>query len=149
MENNYSNQHEGTNTNNIGFDTKNDQQNNYNREALLINVPNSVGILILGILSVLGSFCCCFPYIGVILAIIAIVLTPKAKKEYHQSPNLYKRSSLSNISAGQICAIIGLALSIMFIIYTYTAPNSINSLQINDFESITNTIEETWDQKGY
>lgn len=78
-------------------------------------LPNSTAVLVLGIISIVGCFC--YGIIGLILGIIALVLAGKDTNLYQQNPALYTESSLKNMRAGKICAIIGLSLSaIIFII---------------------------------
>lgn len=79
-------------------------------------LPNSVGVLVLGILSIV--FCWCYGIIAVILGIIAIVLAGQAEKIYQANPQMYSVSSYKNMRAGKICAIIGLSLgSLWFVIF--------------------------------
>lgn len=79
-------------------------------------VPNSVGVLTLGILSIL-SMCCCGPFLGPILALIALLLVSKGKQAYAANPQNYKVSSFKNLKAGQIIAIIALVLCISWLIF--------------------------------
>ncbi|WP_103067950.1 CCC motif membrane protein [Aquimarina sediminis] len=76
-------------------------------------LPNSTLILVFGILSILG--CCCYGILGIILAIIAIVLAKKATALYNENPELYL--GYQNVKTGKILAIIGLVLSIIYLIY--------------------------------
>ncbi len=84
-------------------------------------LPNSNTVLVLGIISILTSFC--FGFIGLVLGIIALVLASKANKIYHDNPSIYSPSSYSNMKAGKICAIIGTCLSAvyLFIVAAYIA----------------------------
>ena len=75
-----------------------------NKEKL----PNSVLILILGILSLLG---CCFYGIGLILGIIALVLGAKATKTFKENPDLYEGHGM--VVTGKVLAIIGILLNIL------------------------------------
>jgi hypothetical protein len=77
-------------------------------------LPNSVGALVLGILSIV--FCFCYGVIGITLGIISLVLANKAIKQYLVSPELYTESSYKNVKAGRICAIVGLSLSSVYIV---------------------------------
>lgn len=148
---NTDNQH--MNNNNRGFDTgENDQYyrnaefdnyRTYERQNMQISLPNSGAILALGIISIV-SICCCGGFLGPIFSIIALVLVPGAKKAYYANPGLYTQSSFGNLKAGQTCAIIGLVVSVLAIIYfiilfsngqTYTELNEI--------------IDEVWDQSSY
>lgn len=76
-------------------------------------LPNSTGILVLGILSVVT--CCCYGIIGLILGIIALVLAKKATEIYKENPENY--TGFSNVSTGKILAIIGIVLNVIFIGY--------------------------------
>ncbi|MEI8136320.1 MAG: CCC motif membrane protein [Bacteroidota bacterium] len=72
------------------------------------NLQNSVGVLVLGILSI--CFCWCYGIVSLVTAIIALVLASGAEKEYQANPGKYSMASYKNLKAGKICAIIGLAL---------------------------------------
>ena len=78
-------------------------------------LPYSTVVLVLGILSI--ALCWCYGIIGVVLAIIALVLGSKGKKLYKQEPEKYQLSSYKNLNAGYICAIIGLILSGLYLIF--------------------------------
>ncbi len=89
------------------------QDNLFNKNQ--VSLPNATAVLVLGILSIV--FCWCYGVIGVILGIIALVLAGKDLKLYNESPELYTVSSLSNLKAGKVTAIIGLVLSGLFLLY--------------------------------
>jgi hypothetical protein len=78
-------------------------------------LPNSSAILVIGILSIV--LCCCFGIIGIILAIIALIMAGKANNLFMQNPEYFSVTSFNNMKAGKICAIIGLIMSIMVLIY--------------------------------
>ncbi|MCC8146664.1 MAG: DUF4190 domain-containing protein [Bacteroidales bacterium] len=88
-------------------------ENNFNQPQ--VPLPNATVILVLGILSIIG--CCCYGLPGLVCGIIALVLSKSAKEQYIQNPSLYTQSSYSNMNAGKICAIIGLILSVLFLVY--------------------------------
>ncbi len=71
-------------------------------------LPNSVAVLVLGIL----SLTCC-GLIGLILAIIAMVMATNAVNLYQSAPGRYTKESYNLVVAGRICAIIGLLLSLV------------------------------------
>ncbi|HRH38859.1 MAG TPA: hypothetical protein PK760_10965, partial [Flavobacteriales bacterium] len=48
-------------------------------------VPNATTVLVLGILSIV--FCWCYGFIGLILGIIAVSISGKAKKIYEANPS--------------------------------------------------------------
>lgn len=67
-------------------------------------LPNSNGVLVLGILSLVFAFC--YGIIGLILGIISLVLANKAAILYSENTHLYTLQSYNNMKAGRICAII-------------------------------------------
>ena len=87
----------------------------YSGQPGLMPVPNSVGVLVLGILSIV--FCFCYGIIGLILGIIALVLAGKGISAYKENPGAYTLSSYNNLKAGKICAIIGTCLSSLYFIF--------------------------------
>ena len=99
-------------TNNSGSTTN--SYNNQNTSNGYQNLPNSVAILVLGILSI--CFCWCYGILSIIMGIIALVLSGTAEKEYKLNMNKYTLASYKNMKAGRICAIIGLCLSALYII---------------------------------
>lgn len=72
----------------------------------------SIGSLVCGICSIV--FCCCYGIVGVILGIIAIILSGK-------STSLNNGYSSSMAKAGKICGIIGLILGALYFIYVIIA----------------------------
>lgn len=88
-----------------------ENQNLNTQQAL----PNATAVLVLGILSIV--LCFCYGIVGAILGIIAIVLASKASKLYKSSPSSYTESSYKNMKAGKVCAIIGLSLSGLYLLY--------------------------------
>jgi hypothetical protein len=116
---NYNQQQQQQQQQQPNYNQQQQQQPNYNQQnpnpVFQSKVPNSIGVLILGILSIL-VICCSGPFIGPILAIIAIILAAKGKKIYKQNPDLYTIGSFKNLKAGQVCAIIGLAICILWFV---------------------------------
>lgn len=76
-------------------------------------LPNSTTVLVLGIFSILT--CCCYGIPGIITGLIALNLAKKDTALYNENPNEY--DGFSNIKTGKILAIIGLVLSVLFLIY--------------------------------
>jgi uncharacterized membrane protein (DUF441 family) len=72
-------------------------------------LPNSTGVLVLGILSIV--FCCCYGIIGLTFGIIALYLSKQGIELYEVNPSLYTSVSYNNLKAGRVCAIIGIVLS--------------------------------------
>jgi len=79
------------------------------------SLPNATVVLVLGILSIV--FCCCYGILGLIPAIIALVLSKKDRALYEMNPTAYTLSSYKNLNAGRVCAIIGLILNILSLLY--------------------------------
>ena len=78
------------------------------------SLPNATAVLVLGIISILGCFC--YGVVGIICAIIALVLAKQDLVKYALDASLYTEASLKNLKAGRICAIVGLSLSVLYII---------------------------------
>ena len=77
------------------------------------NLPNATAVLVLGILSIVGTIC----YgIGLICGIIGLILANKDRRLYKEVPELYSQSSYGTSSAGRVCSIIGIVLSSLIII---------------------------------
>lgn len=71
-------------------------------------LPNATAVLVLGIISIV--MCCCYGIIGVICGIIALVLANKDEKLYQANRVAYTENSYKNLRAGKVCAIVGLCL---------------------------------------
>ncbi|MGZ3899570.1 MAG: CCC motif membrane protein [Bacteroidia bacterium] len=100
------------------FESSTPQPNQFNQNTNFSGgtqpVPNSVGALVLGILSIV--FCWCYGLLAIILGIIAIVLANQGEKLYKVNPQAYTISSYKNMKAGKICGIIGLCLGAVYLI---------------------------------
>ncbi|MBN2486795.1 MAG: hypothetical protein JXB34_12545 [Bacteroidales bacterium] len=82
---------------------------NQNKQQL----PNATATLVLGILSIV--LCWTWGIIGIVLAIIALVISKKSVVLYNQSPDMYL--GYGNLKAGRIMSIIGLVLSAIYLLY--------------------------------
>ncbi|MBI2722742.1 MAG: hypothetical protein HYX39_11265 [Bacteroidetes bacterium] len=78
-------------------------------------MPNSIGVLVLGILSIV--FCWCYGILAIIMGIISIVLANQGQKLYQANPQAYSLSSYKNLKAGKVCGIIGLSLGAVYIVF--------------------------------
>jgi hypothetical protein len=78
------------------------------------DLPNTTAVLVLGILSIVA--CWLYGFIGIILGIIALVLHKKENELSKTKRSAYE-TSFKNSNAGKICAIIGLSLSVLFLLY--------------------------------
>ena len=95
---------------------QNSTTQNINAQKIL---PNSTAILVLGILSIAG--CWIQGIVGLTLGIIALVLAGKAKQLYNKNPKLYAESSVKNLNAGRICALIGTIISGLYVLLIIAA----------------------------
>ena len=77
-------------------------------------LPNATAVLVLGILSIVTCWLYGIP--GIILGVIALSLHKSDRALYDSNPEKYQ-ASFANSNAGKICAIIGLSLSALFLIY--------------------------------
>lgn len=92
------------------------QEHNINQQFNnQIALPNSAAILTLGIISI--ALCWCYGIVALTCGIIALVLGNKAIALYKANPSNYTLSSYNNAKAGRVCAIIGLCLSALMLIY--------------------------------
>ena len=91
---------------------ENQTQQGYGPQVMQ-TAPNSTAVLVLGIVSIIGCFC--YGIVGFICGIIALVLYSKSIKQYRLTPEAYTESSVKNLNAGRICAIIGLVLSALYL----------------------------------
>ena len=79
-------------------------------------LPNSQGALILGIASIVSTFCCCFiPGPGIILRLIGMNLAKKAKATHVENPDTY--TGINNANTGSLTSKIGLIIGIIIIIW--------------------------------
>ncbi len=81
-------------------------------QVIKVPIPNSQGILILGIFSLVTTICCGgIGFVGLVLGIIAVVMSSKAEQMYAQNPAPYTEASYKNVNAGRICGIIGIVVN--------------------------------------
>ena len=81
---------------------------------IMEQLPNSTAVLVLGIISIVGSMC--YGVVGLICGIIAVVLSSRDAQLYRVQPGRYSVASYKNMQAGKICAIIGIVLSALAIV---------------------------------
>lgn len=81
-----------------------------------VQLTNSTGILIMGIISIVCFCCLAAGLVGITLGILAIIFGNKAIKEYNDNPARYTIKSYKNANAGRICGIIGLSIGGLWII---------------------------------
>jgi len=83
-----------------------DSNTTHNKPLVQERLPNSGGIIAMGIISIVLA-----GLIGIILSIIVLSTTSRQVEAYRQDPSRYDESSYKQLNAGRICAIIGLCIS--------------------------------------
>lgn len=101
-------------------------------------LPNSTAVLVLGIISIVT--CCCYGIVGLICAIIAIILTKKAKDIYRQSPESYL--GYGNLQAGYVMSFIGIALNIIYLGYLIFLINTFGMDTVSNQEELQKALQE-------
>jgi hypothetical protein len=101
-------------------------------------LPNSTGVLILGILSVVT--CCCYGIIGLPLGIVALVMASKATKLYLETPENY--TGFSNVKTGKVFTIIGIVLNCIFLMYVIWILSIIGFSALQDPSLLQERIQE-------
>jgi hypothetical protein len=109
-------------------------------------LPNSGGILAMGILSIV-LFCCCYGGVSLVLGIIALVMSSKANRVYFEDPDMYTEASYKNMKAGRVTAIIGLVLAGIMVIVGIVAIAS--GLNILSTQEALHEFEQVWESTGY
>jgi hypothetical protein len=97
--------------------THNGRPENIKSNVTPQNLPNGNLVLILGILSILFCWWHLVSIAGLVLGIVALVLAKRETDLYNLDPARYTISSMNNVKTGRICAMIGLAISI--IVFTF------------------------------
>ena len=103
------------------------------------SLPNATPVLVLGILSIVT--CCCYGIVGLILSIVALVLSKKDRAAYAANITLYTESSYKNLNAGRVCAIIGLILNILLILISIAFVAIFGWAALNDQEEMRKIFE--------
>lgn len=100
--------HQTLNCQNINNMTEPNRDYLSNNNQNATQLPNATATLVLGILSIVVCFIC---------GIIALVISNKDVAAYKANPELYAAGSYNNIKAGRICAIIGIALQVIGLLF--------------------------------
>ena len=103
-------------------------------------LPNATAVLILGILSIVT--CCCYGVIGTVLAIVALILSKKDRILYAANMSLYTESSFKNLNAGRVCAIIGLILSALVVLFYIALIVAFGWATITDQEALKQALQD-------
>jgi len=77
-------------------------------------LPNATTVLVLGIVSIVGT-CCCTGLVGIICGLIGMNLYSKDKVLYDSNPAAY--TDFNNLNTGRILSIIGLILGGLQVLY--------------------------------
>lgn len=104
-------------------------------------LPNSTLILVFGIISTVMG--CCYGF-GGLFGIIALALSPKAKRIHRENPEEYTGSG--NVTIGIVLSIIGIILAAIFWGIVIWAINTFGWDVIQDEERLREAIEE-WQNK--
>ena len=107
-------------------------------ELVKKTLPNSTATLVLGIVSILS--CWLYGFIGVIVAIVALVISKKSLKLYYDNPEQYE--GVGNLTAGRTMAIIGLVLSGLFLLGIIIVISFLGAAAIS-LESFLSKVLET------
>lgn len=105
-------------------------------------LPNATLILVFGILSIVT--CCCYGIVGIILGIVAIVLAKKATQIYSENPEAY--TGFQNVKTGKILAIIGIVLSVMYLLFVVGMISMFGWESIQDQELMQERLQELMGQ---
>lgn len=105
-------------------------------------LPNSTLILVFGILSIVT--CCCYGIIGLILGIVTIALASKATQLYKSNPEGY--TGFSNVKTGKILAIIGIVLSVLYLLVVVWAITAFGWDTLQDQELLQERMREIFGQ---
>lgn len=109
--------------------------------GMQIALPNATIVLVLGILSIVT--CCCFyGLIGLVLGIVALILSRKDKQNYLANMSFYTVSSYKNLNAGRVCAIIGLILSGIALLFCILFAIFFGFSALNDQEALKEILRE-------
>lgn len=87
------------------------EQQNFNQPVQPL--PNATPTLVLGICSIVGCFL--YGIIGLACGIVAIAISNKSVKMYQENPSMY--SGYQNLKAGRVCAIVGISLSALYLLF--------------------------------
>lgn len=100
-------------------------------------LPNSLAVLILGILSIPS---CCFYGLGIVFGVIALVLAKKDTALYALNPEGY--DGYSNIKTGKILAIIGIVLSALYLVLIIALVAMFGFAMLSDPAAMQEAIRE-------
>jgi len=103
------------------------------------SLPNATAVLILGILSIVT--CCCYGVIGVILGVVALILSKRDRALYAANMSFYTEGSFKNLNAGRVCAIIGLILNILVLLSMIIAIAILGWATVSDQDALREALQ--------
>ncbi|KPH10891.1 CCC motif membrane protein [Chryseobacterium sp. ERMR1:04] len=105
-------------------------------------LPNATAVLVLGIVSIIG--CCCYGVVGIITGIVGLYLFKKDNILYQQNPDMY--SDYNNLKTGKILCIIGIVLSILYIVYLIVVISTLGMDAMKDPQLMQERLKELMGQ---
>lgn len=105
-------------------------------------LPNATAVLVLGIVSIIG--CCCYGVVGIITGIVGLYLFKKDNILYQQNPDLY--SDYNNLKTGKMLCIIGIVLSILYIVYLIVVISTLGMDAMKDPQLMQERLKELMGQ---
>lgn len=105
-------------------------------------LPNATAVLVLGIVSIIG--CCCYGVVGIITGIVGLYLFKKDNTLYQQNPDMY--SDYNNLKTGKILCIIGIVLSILYIVYLIVVISTLGMDAMKDPQLMQERLKELMGQ---
>lgn len=78
-------------------------------------LPGASNAVTFGIISIVGTLFCCGPF-GAIFSFIGLSNAKKAEQIYNEDPDGY--SGFENVKTARILSYIGIALSVMYLLFT-------------------------------
>lgn len=103
-------------------------------------LPNATAVLVLGIVSI--PVCCCYGIVSLALGIVALVLASKDLALYRANPGIYSEKSLRNLKAGRVCAIIGLCLGALYLVYIIVLISLVGMAVFTDPQLMQDAVED-------
>jgi hypothetical protein len=110
----------------------------------LVSPPGAAASMVCGILSIVF---CWVPVVGLVLGIIALVLSSKAKGHVVRNPGMYTPGGMR--TAGFVCGIIGTVFSALYLVWWLAFAAFITSDEgRRTFEEIQRQLEEQRQNQG-
>lgn len=101
-------------------------------------LPNATAVLILGIASIIT--CCCYGIVGLIAGGVGLMMAKKDLKLYNENPELY--SNYSNLKIGRVLCIIGIILSVVYILFLIWGISTFGMDTMSDQELLQQRMNE-------